>query len=243
MAVKGDVVPPVVLHFPDNAEMSGSYLAAVVARACAVRPALIVEEPLHETVDFVVVGEPGSGYGMRAQRDLEEGATILREVPLAVLQASTLDSDPCLREACEGDPIRAIHHLASREFSSLPLQKQRRWMGLADAFSDGPDKTPGNIIRSNAFADGDSGNSYLYELLSRANHSCAPTMSKRFEGNWHVATLRLLRPVTRHEFLTISYLSQDELERPASERRALLRNRFNFFCRCTRCVEEVDDAR
>ena len=228
--------------------MSFSYLSAVTARAgdlpprpdaCTSRASIpprapsATEAPLHATTEFAVVREPGCGFGMRAQRDLEEGTTILREIPLAVLK---LDSDPAARDMCEGDPIRAIHHLAEIVFSTLPVLKQQRWMALADAFTEAPGKTPGNIIRSNAFADGDSGNSYLYELLSRANHSCTPTMSKQFEGNWHVATLRVLRPVAHHDFLTISYLSDADLERPTSERRALLRDRFNFHCECTRCA-------
>ena len=210
---------------------------------------------MHATNDYAVVDVPGCGYGMRAQRDLEPGTVILRETPLAVLTGAAfteaLHTDPVLRslareadertaESTCDDERRApdeklIQHFAECEFSKLSEEKKRRWLSLADSWSRPPAKSAGNVVRSNGFTDAASGDTHLYELLSRANHSCAPNMGRVFEGRWHVATLRVLQPVARHEDLLISYLSEAELAKPTSERRALLSSRFNFICECTRC--------
>ena len=199
------------------------------------------DAPVHATSDFAVVNVPGCGFGMRAERDLEAGATILREKPLVVLSgaafADAFQSNPALRSlhinGAAGEEI--IQAFAALEHKKLSDDTQRRWLALADSWTKPPAKTPGGVIRSNAFTDPVSGDNHLYELLSRANHSCAPSMSRIFTGRWHVATVTLLRPVSRHEPLTLSYLGEADLAKSTSERRALLSSRFNFLCECERC--------
>ena len=90
-------------------------------------------------------------------------------------------------------------------------------------------KTAGGIFRTNAYFDGGSG--YVFETLCRANHSCAPNCAKAMSaGRVDVVALRA---VPRGEEITVSYL---KLDAPGAARRAYLREKYNFDCRCARCV-------
>jgi hypothetical protein len=205
---------------------------------------------------FLVVPIRGCGYGMRARRNIRRGEVVISESPIAVLGAEALHlvlrSDPmlqaCVQQARSAQsqwrdsqewPAQAratdvvIQRFAERVFVGLGPDQQRRWMALVDSFSQPPDKSPGNVVRSNAFTDTSTGDNMLFELLSRANHSCAPSMSRVFRG--HGVVVHTTRDVGGGEELTISYLSEMDLQRPAEERRQLLRSRFNFFCECDRC--------
>ena len=94
-------------------------------------------------------------------------------------------------------------------------------------------KTAGGIFRTNAYFDGGSG--YVFETLCRANHSCAPNCAKAMSdrGGRRVVDVRTLRAVPRGEEITVSYL---KLDAPGAARRAYLREKYNFDCRCARCV-------
>lgn len=208
---------------------------------------------------YEVVHEPQcGGFGMRATRDMPTGTVVFRERPLACLASaalqelfftdsvmqSFLDEIVARDEAPYSDrawwpeptptPIKAIQHFAEIEFAKLPLSTQKQWMSLADSFSKAGEKTPGNIMRSNAFTDASTGDNFLYEHLSRANHSCAPNMQRTFEFAG-LAVVSLLRDVCRGEPLLISYLSDSDLELPTEERRAMLHEKFGFTCQCERC--------
>ena len=90
-------------------------------------------------------------------------------------------------------------------------------------------KTAGGIFRTNAYFDGGSG--YVFETLCRANHSCAPNCAKAMSaGRVDVVALRA---VPRGEEITVSYL---KLDAPGAARREYLREKYNFDCRCARCV-------
>ena len=94
-------------------------------------------------------------------------------------------------------------------------------------------KTAGGIFRTNAYFDGGSG--YVFETLCRANHSCAPNCAKAMSdrGGRRVVDVIALRAVPRGEEITVSYL---KLDAPGAARRAYLREKYNFDCRCARCV-------
>ena len=86
---------------------------------------------------------------------------------------------------------------------------------------------------ANAYFDGGSG--YVFETLCRANHSCAPNCAKAMSdrGGCRVVDVIALRAVPRGEEITVSYL---KLDAPGAARRAYLREKYNFDCRCARCV-------
>ncbi len=206
---------------------------------------------------------PGLGYGLIALTDLPQGTVVLRERALAVLRASELGlmiaEDPHLQTELQDAEEAALFSderywpaavqasdvmlelFASRVFAKLPAAQQYKWLSLADSFSMPPGKSPGNIVRSNAFTDVSVGDTYLYEVLSRANHSCRPNISRAFEGPSVVVTTT--RAVVMGEPLVISYLSDAVLARPTDERRAALRHKFRFLCECERCGKAASPAK
>ena len=105
-------------------------------------------------------------------------------------------------------------------------------MTLSDAFSAPGAKTAGGIYKTNSFARDDTEGAILYEVLSRVNHSCAPNAAKHFDG--FTAVVTALRDVAAGEELFISYLGADG-QRPSSERRAILKEKYNFECACSLC--------
>ncbi|KAJ4831688.1 Histone-lysine N-methyltransferase atxr2 [Turnera subulata] len=76
----------------------------------------------------------------------------------------------------------------------------------------------------------------FYPLQSCMNHSCCPNAKafKRDEDRDGQATIIALRPISRGEEVTISYIDED---RPYEERRTLLAD-YGFKCKCARCLEE-----
>lgn len=209
---------------------------------------------------YTVVPVVGSGLGMQAVRSLPAGATILSETPIVVLKSTALQrhvqTDPELQslmtvaQSVESPwedeqwwpiPVHAssatIQRFAQLEYEKLSIHEQQRWMSLADAFSSPPHKLPGNVLRSNAFTHGGTGDNYLYERLSRANHSCDPNMELQFKRttDGEVGVLTLLRDVAAGDALVISYLSDSDLRQPTEARRAKLLAKFNFTCECARC--------
>lgn len=210
---------------------------------------------------FEVVPIAGSGLGARATVSLPEPhAVVLREAPIATLGNEQLhklmDTDTTLQtlimQAAGRVPETATNGWSDEEFwptarpastevierfaelvyASLSRPQQERWMSLVDSFT-ADIKSPGGVLRSNAFTDRASGDSHLFQTLSRFNHSCAPNVSRAFHGR--VVVVTTLRAVAASEQLCISYLSDADLARPTAERRAMLRERFAFDCECARC--------
>ncbi|KAJ8749291.1 hypothetical protein K2173_018772 [Erythroxylum novogranatense] len=76
----------------------------------------------------------------------------------------------------------------------------------------------------------------FYPLQSCMNHSCCPNAKafKREEDRDGQATIISVRPISRGEEVTISYIDNDL---PFEERQALLAD-YGFKCSCARCLEE-----
>ena len=88
------------------------------------------------------------------------------------------------------------------------------------------------IFRTNAYNHDETSGGRLYELLSRANHSCVPNLERAFVGETVVVTAR--RKVAKGGELCTSYLDQDA-DQSTEERRAMLKSKYNFVCECERC--------
>ena len=73
----------------------------------------------------------------------------------------------------------------------------------------------------------------LYEVLSRANHSCAPNLTIDFEAGLVVAVSTLC-DVTAGEELCLGYIAA-EMGETTSRRQQVLLARYNFECACERC--------
>ncbi|XP_047939856.1 histone-lysine N-methyltransferase ATXR2 [Salvia hispanica] len=77
----------------------------------------------------------------------------------------------------------------------------------------------------------------FFPLQSCMNHSCIPNAKafKREEDRDGQATILALRPISKDEEITISYIDEDL---PYEERQLLLAD-YGFTCKCPRCVEEA----
>lgn len=85
--------------------------------------------------------------------------------------------------------------------------------------------------------DGGTG---VYTTVSRANHSCRPNAAFRIERDGRL-TLVTVRSLSEDEEVTVSYLTEQHLLCPQSERQKRL-SRWGFSCSCPRCVA-YDDTR
>ena len=209
----------------------------------------------HNADLFDVVAVPKCGYGMRATRDLFQGRTILTEHPIVILRSAVLREGldslwPELRglrkmwheQKYWPDEVHVPQDVKDRfaelEYSKCSLQAQLQWMNLADAFSTSDAKTPGGVVRTNSFTDVSTGDNFLFERLSRVNHSCDPNMRftlPHYHCDDNAVVLSMLRDAAKGEPLTISYMSRDDLDKSTAQRRTILRDRFNFVCECPRC--------
>ena len=209
---------------------------------------------LYSTKHVLVAHIPQHGYGMRAQCNFSRGEQILREKPIATSwDVSVHQNDRLIQElmrqlqpylgieggcpAADAIMDRVLQRVTELDYAELAERDQTRWMSLVDSFSTPPAKTAFNIWKSNAYAkEGDEevmgGN--LYELLSRANHSCAPNVSKHVWEGGNVVTAVAMRDITAGEELFICYLPE-VMGEPTSRRRELLREKYNFTCECKRC--------
>ncbi|KAH6827094.1 histone-lysine N-methyltransferase ATXR2 [Perilla frutescens var. hirtella] len=77
----------------------------------------------------------------------------------------------------------------------------------------------------------------FFPLQSCMNHSCIPNAKafKREEDKDGQATIIALRPISKEEEITISYIDEDL---PYGERQEQLAD-YGFTCKCPRCIEEA----
>lgn len=73
--------------------------------------------------------------------------------------------------------------------------------------------------------------SALYPWISRSNHSCEPNCARASLLDGHMA-LVCVRPIHAGEEICISYVLEQTLRKPTSERRLQLRSKFGFDCWC-----------
>ena len=210
------------------------------------------------TADFGVAHHPLRGHTWVARKKLRAGRVLLRDEPLLVFRTADHLGDPVMRElqdrvapflGAQPYPPEAValfdriaERIAEREFSQLSAVAKRRYLALADAFAPAA-KTLGGRYKTNSFAhifaDGYEG-AIVYDIVSRLNHSCAPNLASTGARGIHgfadaTAEVAALRDVAEGEELFISYLTEDDLEKPTSVRRALLQSKYNFLCGCGRC--------
>lgn len=80
--------------------------------------------------------------------------------------------------------------------------------------------------------------SALFGLASMLNHSCEPCLDVQWPRNSAAIAFRAARDVAAGEQLTISYIPP---EQPVAQRQQALHQGYGFWCRCSKCVEELGD--
>mmetsp|Transcript_30227 Transcript_30227/g.54336 ORF Transcript_30227/g.54336 Transcript_30227/m.54336 type:complete len:81 (-) Transcript_30227:26-268(-) len=71
------------------------------------------------------------------------------------------------------------------------------------------------------------------------NHSCQPNCSWSLSPTSGKMEVWTVLPVRRGQELTISYLG-DDVQADRTQRQALIRQNWNFDCRCRKCQREGD---
>eukprot|EP00965_Chrysotila_dentata_P255565 6212268-Pleurochrysis_carterae.AAC.1 len=204
-----------------------------------------------------VVSIAGRGRALRASRDIISETTLFIELPFARVykrnDSSTVREHPeataLMRRVFElaasgtfdprdfnGWPEEVVQCMegildvhAAVAFDKLSSRTQKQWMSLQDSRADlqGTPKTPGGVLRTNGFDD-KFGYGNLYEVISRANHSCSPNAERLLREN-HGVELRALRKIAAGEEVTVAYI---DLDLPYQERQKHLLQQYGFNCVC-----------
>ena len=201
----------------------------------------------------VVSSNLDGGFAWQALQDFKQGSIVFQEKPLVSCNMQEHIGDPdivatlsAIVPYLEQEPLppaavalidKVAEQVAVKVYKALPNETQQRWMALHDAFSPEGSKAPEKVWRTNAFArDAEGGGlprAYMFEVLSRVNHSCAPNIAKDFQEDG-TAVVRAVRNIASGEELFLCYMP-DELLNPTKRRREQLQRRYNFLCACERC--------
>ncbi|KAJ8607391.1 hypothetical protein MRB53_040337 [Persea americana] len=154
---------------------------------------------------------PGKGFGVFATRNILISEVIMDEPPIATFAREVYESDVILERA----------------FLELPRSQQWRILALSDSNTMSPSVV--GIIRTNGF--GGRPNSFIYESLSRINHSCIPNAV--VDDDQVIA----LRDIAVGEEITISYYYYHD-EKPVKQRKRKLLNGWKIDCNCEACQFE-----
>ncbi|EJU03020.1 SET domain-containing protein [Dacryopinax primogenitus] len=171
-----------------------------------------------------VVDIPGKGRGLVAAVDiLETGRLFALERPLLICRGS-LSSHLIANFTKLLDQGLTDQH--KKEYYQLHNCKSKE-PGMIEAIS---------IMRTNGFGidypfDTESQRA-VFDVISRANHSCVPNAYFEWDFKVFSGLLRPLVPIEKGEEITISYTS---LLVPASERKADLLRKYGFECTCPAC--------
>lgn len=201
----------------------------------------------------------GGGEGLFALRSFDIGEPLLRECPMAVLDAEAFNRfDKSLlaqqheRLAANGQQQRLVHSdTGSALFRGPPgnarLPAFRDWVAGAwpDESSEYHEQAVSTMLAFayNAFSSSPGGRLQLiYPVIAKANHSCCPTAFV-VAPEKGLGELICNRPIQAGEEVTVSYLSSGYLRQPTKERLTLLMDGWGFACCCFRCTASVDDMR
>lgn len=187
----------------------------------------ISTSPLWEIVDI-----PGKGKGMVARRNITQGTLLLRETPLFLVP-------PTVRQSPEQLIIALV--------SQLPLEKQQVFDALShharpDAVGDA---LPLAKFETNSMNAGESVG--IFPTIARINHGCSSAFNAAY--SWREDTKETVvyafKPIFQGEEILISYT---DTKKSRDNRRAYLKQSYNFDCTCSVCslspeLSKASDAR
>ena len=178
------------------------------------------------TEAYVVVELPGRGLGVVASRPLHRGDVLVAESPLVRLTPNLGRPDVKWFD----DERHARSLLAGLSRSAGNPTKWKWW-----------DKDLDAVVNTNSFTQESGGmvHSYVFNQVSRFNHSCCANARMIFDGDRELATVRVQRDVAPGTEITINYGATGSL----SERQQHLRTCFGFTCTCELCAREATAAK
>ncbi|KAF8850985.1 SET domain-containing protein [Acephala macrosclerotiorum] len=186
------------------------------------------EDPPWEVRDI-----PGKGNGLFATRELHRGDLILADTPVGILE-----SDAFLLDYPIG--YRYLH----TAFDRLPDATKDLVMRTA---AHSPGDPYMERINTNAFAGDFEGKPHflLYPETSLMNHDCRPNTLYYHDTSTLIHATYASRTILPGEEITITYIN---ILQPRSERRAVLKQTWQFDCQCSLCsrsesANQASDAR
>lgn len=167
---------------------------------------------------------PGLGFGMIATRAIPRGTLIISEPPLFTVRGNF--STPSQTAAAIQAKVQALSEADKKVFFSLH-----------NSYAQDP-KVPAahGIVKTNGHPLGvDSRDCGIFPECSRFNHSCASNASYAWNPASGREAIYAGKDIALGEQITVTYLDEERLNKKRSDRRALLREEFQFECNCNVC--------
>lgn len=201
----------------------------------------------------------GKGVGLFVRRDFVVGEEIVREIPLAKLEAASIltgdnaslaesydklaasgQRDALLNAGHEtGEPLFRNGGYRAAAFSRCAADLwPSEGAAIQEAFAAAME-----LFSFNSHVSKPLGQFHIvYRVCCRANHSCAPNavMEAPDEGE---GTLVCCSALAAGDEVTASYISDNNLLQSRQRRRSLLEEGWDFSCCCIRCRAVTDDSR
>ncbi|KAK7049329.1 hypothetical protein VNI00_005930 [Paramarasmius palmivorus] len=204
-------------------------------------------------VSYRIGESPGKGLGMFATRDLKMGELILSERPIIILplmgRIPGIWADNLPRESLLSVQTEHWKKTLQHSFRRLTPEKEAAFWNLMNAWPSSLDKMEG-ILRTNGFntegmedkTEQDMMGMYraVGEIISRINHSCEPSVERRWDTASFSFQLRATRDIKAGEECFIQYC--DNMQPYATRKEHL--DGYMFECTCPSCLDPASsDAR
>ncbi|KAH9477849.1 SET domain-containing protein 5 [Psilocybe cubensis] len=203
--------------------------------SCLLEPALISllpnpVPPAHKPItnpNFCVLQTEHKGAGLFAARDIAAGELIMVEHPALILPTGRF-------------PAAVYDELARR----LPAKRRAELLAMANARSEEECPSPvEGIVRTNALMleldpkgtiSQEKREIYggVYPTVNRANHSCGPNATVKWDLSTLTETLYALRPIVAGEEIQKTYINPIFSR---EKRMSILLNNYRFSCDCPWC--------
>jgi len=197
---------------------------------------------------------PGKGIGCLANQDIEKGALVLRETPQFSMTHSTCDSQEAdniinafkKMSTAEQEAYMKLHDGFDQDKSNWTTQKKWIYQRFEKAINE---KESLDISKAKALKVGTIllSNSISYKnrlvvaiMSSRFNHSCSPNAYTFQNVDTGTRDTRAVKNIKQGEEISVSYIS---LMETVSNRRVLLKEWYNFDCRCEACEAPEEDSK
>ncbi|WOO76685.1 SET domain-containing protein 5 [Vanrija pseudolonga] len=191
---------------------------------------------------------PCRGHGLRATRKIKRGTVIVSERPF--IQIRYPINDDAVRAAFNALPdddkieFLSFSAVAKEGEELLVFQDIFDTNSLPCTATDERDK----LLMGEASDDEAEHRAGMFKTICRTNHSCAPNAEYQWVEGRKDLILYALATIQEGEEITASYLCvlRQETLLPHAERRALIKQRLLFDCRCDVCslspeqIKELD---
>lgn len=147
---------------------------------------------------------PGKGKGVIVTRDIKAGELVLAEEPLLRLRKQRMGPE----------------YMAARLASLTPNQREAFYqLHRSGAQADIPEL---DIVTTNGFQMGDAGDTGIFLISSRINHTCFPNISSTWQEDKGKRHFHAIKPIRKgDEIGSLRLPARYERESPETAQRSL----------------------